>query len=106
MAGVQATDASGEVDVAIAVDIFQNRAFGLRDVNRGGMRKRPWNGAGAALAESALDLGPGNRCFQLNRRHLSTIQLAASFKLMCTCLVSRYSSMPHGPSSRPKPDCL
>ena len=29
--------------------------------------------------------------------NLSTSQSAASFKLMCTCLVSRYSSMPHGP---------
>src|ERR1019366_2263685 len=32
--------------------------------------------------------------------------IGASFRLMYTCLVSRYSSMPHGPSSRPKPDCL
>src|ERR1035438_6470282 len=31
--------------------------------------------------------------------------IGASFRLMYTCLVSRYSSMPHGPSSRPKPDC-
>src|SRR5271157_5691397 len=32
--------------------------------------------------------------------------IGASFRLICTCLTSRYSSMPHGPSSRPKPDCL
>src|SRR6202034_568417 len=32
--------------------------------------------------------------------------IGASFKLIYTCLVSRYSSMPQGPSSRPKPDCL
>src|ERR1700683_2213035 len=32
--------------------------------------------------------------------------IGASFKLMWTCLVSKYSSMPQGPSSRPKPDCL
>src|SRR6267378_7453646 len=32
--------------------------------------------------------------------------IGASFRLMWTCFVSRYSSIPHGPSSRPKPDCL
>jgi hypothetical protein len=32
--------------------------------------------------------------------------IGCSFRLMCTCLVSRYSSMPQGPSSRPNPDCL
>src|SRR4030088_2444014 len=39
--------------------------------------------------------------------HCSQYQpIGASFKLIYTCLVSRYSSMPQGPSSRPKPDCL
>src|SRR6266581_1147869 len=32
--------------------------------------------------------------------------IGASFRLMWTCLVSRYSSIPQGPSSRPNPDCL
>src|SRR6202034_631701 len=32
--------------------------------------------------------------------------IGASLRLMSTCFVSRYSSMPQGPSARPKPDCL
>src|SRR5262249_61194439 len=32
--------------------------------------------------------------------------IGASSRLTNTCFVSRYSSSPHGPSSRPNPDCL
>ena len=48
MADVQAADAAGEIDVAIAVHIFERGAFGLGDVDRDGVAKPARDGVVAA----------------------------------------------------------
>src|SRR5450432_3329829 len=77
----------------------------------------PRGTAASRRAERARDFGPGTAVFRLIVLISVTSfvpcsvtpqyqPMGCSFKLMYTCLVSRYSSTPHGPSSRPKPDCL
>src|SRR5258708_17948136 len=84
--------------------------------------ERPRGTAFARRSERALDLGPGMEVrswmvaiviFVVSRYQFLFCSvlfqyqpIGASFRLMWTCLVSRYSSMPHGPSSRPNPACL
>ena len=58
MPDVEAADAAGEIEVAIAVDIFEPRVFGFGDIDGRAVRKPARHGFGAAL-ESAFDLGPG-----------------------------------------------
>src|SRR5208283_122373 len=132
MAHVSAADASGEVEVAVAVNVLEPRVFSLGDVDgravgeparhsfratlREGLGLRPRNGS-AKLNSRHRDFSslvvasycfcsiPGTRYPQLGTRY-QYHPIGASFRLMYTCFVSRYSSMPHGPSSRPNPDCL
>ena len=135
MSGVEAADAARKINQAVAVNIFHDRSFRLGDKDRRGMISPLHNGSIAPLHEG-LRARSGNGCAHLNGGHNSVLSskssvlsegrqcqgrfywqlttghcsqyqpIGASFKLMYTCLVSRYSSMPHGPSSRPKPDCL
>ena len=51
MAGVGAADASGEIDVAVAVDIFEPRVFGLGHVDGRAVGKAAGHGLGAAGGE-------------------------------------------------------
>src|SRR5436190_1734286 len=95
VSNIQAANPSGEIEVAVAVDVLEPGIFGFRDINGRAVREAAGHGFGAALREG---LGIGTV--------LQYQPIGASFKLMCTCLVSRYSSMPQGPSSRPNPDCL
>jgi len=58
MTSVGAADASSEIDVTVAVDIFQPRAFRLGYVDGRAVRKAAGHGFCAAGA-SVLDFGPG-----------------------------------------------
>ena len=53
MADVEASDAAGEIEVAIAIDVFEPRVFGLGDVDRCAVRKSAGHGLGAAGRERA-----------------------------------------------------
>ena len=68
MADVEASNTSGEIQVAVAVDIFQPGVFGLGNVNRRAVRKPAGHSFRAALRE-----GPGLRArdgsAELNGRH-------------------------------------
>jgi hypothetical protein len=55
---LSAADAAGEVDVAVAVDVFEPGVFGFGDVDGRAVRKAAGHGLGAALGESR-DFGPG-----------------------------------------------
>jgi hypothetical protein len=69
MTGIRAADASGKVDVAVAVDVFQPGAFGFRDVDRRAVRKAAGHGLGAALGES-LRLRTGDGRADSNGTHV------------------------------------
>jgi hypothetical protein len=51
MADIEASDAAGKIDVAIAVNIFEGRAFGFRNVNRQRMAQAARDGRFAACGE-------------------------------------------------------
>ena len=70
MAGVGAADASGEIDVAVAVDIFEPCIFGFRDIDRCAVRKAAGHGFAAALGERT-GFGTGDGCVETNRTHIS-----------------------------------
>jgi hypothetical protein len=53
MTGVGAADASGEIDVAVAVDIFEPSVFAFGYVNRRAVRKAAGHGLDASLGEGA-----------------------------------------------------
>src|SRR5437879_2005794 len=69
MAHIEAADASGKVDIAIAVDIFEPGPFGLGHINRRAMRKPARHGLRAALRQG-LRLRARNYSAELNSRHL------------------------------------
>ena len=58
MADVEAADAAGEIEVAVAVDVFEPGVFGLGDVDRRAVRKAAGHGF-ARRSERARDFGPG-----------------------------------------------
>ena len=122
MPDVDAANAARKVDIAIAIDVFEPGVLRLCYIYRSALREPARHSAIAALGKR-LRLGTRYCGLNLNRPHFgaqpsgsrenqllvlsSQYQpIGASFRLMCTCLVSRYSSTPQGPSSRPKPDCL
>src|SRR2546430_8864680 len=122
MPDVDAANAARAVDIAIAIDVFEPGILRLCYIYRSALREPARHSAIAALGKR-LRLGTRYCGLNLNRPHFgaqpsgsaenqflvlsSQYQpIGASFRLMCTCLVSRYSSTPQGPSSRPKPDCL
>jgi hypothetical protein len=51
MSNVEAADAAGEIDVAVAVYVFEPCVFGFRYVHGGSMREAARNRAVAALGE-------------------------------------------------------
>ena len=118
MPDIEAADAAGEIEVTVAVDILEPGVLRLGNVYRRAVRKPAGHGFRATLRE-CLRFGARYRCAKLNSGHrwfsavvsYRQLQLArlatghcsqyqpigASFKLMWTCLVSRYSSIPQGP---------
>src|SRR5258707_510978 len=138
VADVEAADAAGEIEIAIAVDILDGGAFGGSGENGRGVRRAAGNGGFAAghqgagvgagyfganlngfhgfrfsilsekqIPRSAEPTGAQKARFARNDKVIYQYQpMGVSSRLTNTCLVSRYSSMPQGPSSRPKPDCL
>jgi hypothetical protein len=71
MTDVEASDATGKIEIAVAVDIFQPSIFRLGNVNRRTVRKAARDGSGAALGKG-LRLWAGNWCAELNSRHCSS----------------------------------
>ena len=63
MANVEAADAAGEVNVAIAVHVFEPGIFRFRDVHRRGVRQSARHGSIARRSASAFDFGTGDRWF-------------------------------------------
>ena len=61
MADVEAADAAGEIDVAVAVDVFEPGVFGFGDIDGRAVGKAAGHGFGAALGER-LGFRAGNRC--------------------------------------------
>ncbi len=49
MSGIQASDAAGEIDQAIAIDVFDDRAFGFGDKYRRGVKSALRHGRVTAL---------------------------------------------------------
>ncbi len=105
MSHVQAADASREIEIAVAVDVFDRRAFRARGENGRGV-VRCARHRGFAASHQGSRAGAGNFRANLNRSHVQYHPIGVSSRFTKTCLVSRYSSRPQGPSSRPNPDCL
>jgi len=105
MAGVQAANAAGEVDHSVAIDIFNDSALGALDEDGGHVQSALRNRRVAALHQ-LLRAWTGDRGAEVVCWPFQYHPMGDSLRLMWTCFVSRYSSMPCGPSSRPKPDCL
>ena len=105
MADVEAADAAGEIDVAIAVNVGERGAFSGRGENRDRVVWRARDGGFAAFHQRDRARAWDFR-LDLNCGHFQYHPIGVSSRFTKTCLVSRYSSSPHGPSSRPKPDCL
>ena len=70
MAGVGAADASGEIDVAVAVDVFEPGVFGFGYVDGRAVGEAAGHGFGTAVGERA-GVGAGNGCVDLNCAHFS-----------------------------------
>src|SRR5437016_2972361 len=77
MAGVEAADASGEIEIAIAVHVFEDRAFSARRENGRSVGRAARDGGFAADHEGAR-LGAGNFGADLNRFHGSVLRLVSS----------------------------
>src|SRR5579872_324215 len=136
MAHVEAADAAREIKIAVAIDVFQPCVLSLGDINWRAVRKaagysfraavckglrlRPGNLRSELNCRHRQILVASDQCsvasqsssvnWPLVTDHWPLVfqyhPIGASFRLMWTCLVSRYSSIPQAPSSRPKPDCL
>jgi hypothetical protein len=70
MTDVGAADAAGEIDVAVAVDVFEPCVFGLGDIDGRAVRKAAGHGL-ARRSESAGISGRGFGCVDTNRTHFS-----------------------------------
>jgi len=66
MTGVCAADAAGEVDVAVAVDVFEPCVFGFGHVNRRAVRKAPGQGLPRGAVRGPSTWGPVWECFDAN----------------------------------------
>src|SRR5437588_3957261 len=75
MADVDASDAAGEIDEAVPVNIFEHRAFRTPPVHRSRMRKAARDSRISPLPKR-YRLRTWDRSFQLDRRHLSTTRSA------------------------------
>jgi len=69
MTDVKAPDATREIEIAVAVNVFEPGVFGLCNVNRRAVGKAAGHGFGAALGEGA-GFWSGNCGAKLNGRHL------------------------------------
>ncbi len=106
MPGIHAADAPGQINEGVPIDIFHQCAFRTRGEYRRGMEDAPRHGLYAPLHQF-LRARTRNAWFVVECSACSQYQpIGCSFRLIWTCFVSRYSSMPHGPNSRPNPDCL
>ncbi len=72
VAGVGAADTSGEVDVAVAVDVFEPRVFGFGYVDGRAVGKAAGHGFGAAGGER-LGFWAGDWSADLNGGHRSSV---------------------------------
>ena len=75
IADVQAADATGKIEKAIAIHVFEERALSPRDKYRRGVIDAPRNGGGAT-AHQLLGTRTGNGGAQFDYGHVSTIQSA------------------------------
>src|SRR5205085_281822 len=75
MPSVEATDAAGEVDHAIAVHILDRSALGLGH-EHGGSMERAANHGSIAAPHQILRARSGDGSSQLDGSHISTSQLA------------------------------
>src|SRR5436305_9586041 len=103
MADVAAPNAPGEVDEAVTVNIFENCALSFGGEDRSRVKDAARH-CGVAALHQRLRARAGNFGLELDGGHGPNQYqpIGCSLRLMCTCLVSKYSSMPQGPSSRPK----
>ena len=76
MARIHDADASGEVEEAIAVHVFEHGAFGARGKNRRRVPNAARHGC-LPTAHQFLRLRAGYRSTKLNRGHISTTRWAA-----------------------------
>ncbi len=90
MSGVEAADATGEIDQAVAVDVFHDRAFGFGDKNRRGVISRLHDG-GVAPLHQRLRTRPGNGSAKLNGGHKSV--LSSQFSVL-SCQLSANTAWP------------
>jgi hypothetical protein len=68
MADVEAADASGKIDEAVAVDVIDDRAFRSRGKERRGVIRAAGNG-GFAAGHKDAGLGAGDFGAKLDGRH-------------------------------------
>ena len=76
VADIQAADAAGKIEIAVAVYVFDGDTVGACSKNRRGIGGTARNGSLAARHQRSR-LRPGNFCFNLNCRHFSTTQSAS-----------------------------
>ena len=48
VSNIQAANPTGEIEVAVPVDVLESGVFGFRDINRSTVRESPRNSFGAA----------------------------------------------------------
>ena len=70
VAGVKASDAAGEVDHAVAIDIFDCRAFSFRNENGCGMKDR-LRDCRVTTGHQRLGARAGNLSTKLDSGHVS-----------------------------------
>src|SRR5713226_7709194 len=68
VADIEAADTSGEIEIAITIDILDGGAVSSRGEDRRGIRRATWNSSFAARHQGAR-LGPRYFGANLNRRH-------------------------------------
>jgi hypothetical protein len=71
MAGIEAADTAGEIQVSIAVHVFDNGAFGAAHEDRGDLRYAARHGRATAIGQRS-GAGSGNGSLQMNRGHSVT----------------------------------
>ena len=59
MADIEAADAAGEIDVAVAVDVFEPGVFGFRYIHRRAVRKTAGHGLGCGARRALSISGRG-----------------------------------------------
>src|SRR5947209_8139912 len=71
VADIEAADTAGEIEVTIAIDVFERRAFGGCHEDGSTVVRTARNG-GFASRHQRPRTGPGNFGANLNRSHFST----------------------------------